>query len=195
MGIDGFFPALLPNFKSNNAKPLQVYGGKRLGVDDVSIWLHPIVKCVDVALTLHMEPKYPLDNVVSEMQRRHSLLTSAGFDVRYVFNGKSPPNKQRMSRQKRRNEIEDAGKRLEAFYEKGKRGQNISEDERKKATKDMATHTFPGEEVASTVKEWMDSQNIKHENAPSEADTQLVALQTLRKASNHHLLSFLESST
>jgi hypothetical protein len=46
---------------------------------DISIWLHPIVQSVDVALTLHMEPKYPMDDLLAEIDHHQSLLVSAVF--------------------------------------------------------------------------------------------------------------------
>ena len=64
-----------------------------------------------------MEPKYPVNEHVAEIDRRYNLLCESGFEhVIFVFDGKIPPSKQRKTRQKCHEEMEDGRSRMNRSF-------------------------------------------------------------------------------
>lgn len=155
--------------------PLSTLKGKTIAVD-VSIWLHQIVGVVDeVSLFLQNKPAYRPERLVRELRRRHKVLADAGLNPIYVFDGKRHPMKV-VAREQRDTPLESAQEWLTEFYEKGKSGATISDQEREEAAQKMKESCNITPEIISMVIQWMKDESMRFCCAPFEAEWLCVSL-------------------
>ena len=112
-------------------------------VIDISIWLHEILKNDDIVYCLSLRPAYHPERLLRELEHRHKILTDAGLDPMYVFDGHYHPMKI-VARKKCDVPVEEARKWLDDFHNKGRHGEPISDEERAQSMQRMKLHVHCG---------------------------------------------------
>jgi len=145
-------------------------------VVDLSIWLHQIIGVVDeVALFLQTKPAYLPRRLVRELWRRHKVLVDSGLKPIYMFDGRRHSMKV-VAREQRDGPQESARKWLDDFYERGRSGATISDEERDKALQKMKDSCVITPETLFVVAQWMKDELMTLFCAPFEAEWQCVSL-------------------
>jgi hypothetical protein len=99
----------------------------RIGVD-ISVWLHILCSIDDVVLTMLSSPAYAPDNVLRCLKNKNRELKDAKKTLVYCFDGFGHPMKMETTKN-RRAENEKAKQWLCDFYERGKAGETIGDNE------------------------------------------------------------------
>lgn len=175
MTIQDLWKSILSRVKEAPKVKLVSQRGKKVGVD-ISVWIHQILAYDEVVLHLLSAPAYRPHRLLKELERRHGILVRAGIVPLYVFDGCDHPMKS-ATREERDSPRAAARQWLADFYERGKTGGTITDEEREEAMKHMKTACGRTKYVTSLIIEWMRAKSINYFCAPFEAEWQLVRFQ------------------
>ncbi len=142
----------------------------------MSPWLYQCSAIKEVLLCWFSKPQYEPTALLREIQRRHNMLTDLGITPFYVFDGSRHPMKV-VARQSRDKKLASARDYLNSFLEKGRRGDPITDDDRKRALKNIRDTFIPDQKIIHMVVTWMKQDSILHMSAPFEAEWQLIELE------------------
>jgi 5'-3' exonuclease len=173
MGLEDFWPAVLPHVKRGCRVSLSEFRDKWVGVD-ISSWIYTI--CLankEIVFCYASHRRYLSTALLDEIKRRHVILGDFGITPVYVFDGNRHKMKS-VAREKRNDTLQKAREGLSELYDRSKRGETITVADRQAGYKFMKDSFEPDQELVSLVVEWMKEEAIEYFNAPFEAEWQLV---------------------
>jgi exonuclease-1 len=167
MGINEWFKACFKSVKTGKTIKLSTLSGQTIGVD-VSIWLRIICSSnEDFVFRHHMQPFYPPLDFLDAFKSHHNTLLRNGITPLYVFDGIDHPMKA----------LEKESRIIKFNSQAALTDESLSDEDLYQVKSLMKQTTKPTEEMKGTIIQFLQSQNIRAVNAPSEAEWQLLMLE------------------
>ncbi len=129
-----------------------------------------------ISICLKLEPKYPPEEVVAKFQFYHNHFVQNNATPLYVLEGQQNP----MKKETLLNRYADKARAesvLESLLAKAREGSTVTDADRKSFQQSMIEATGPCEEIVALLVAYMTENGIKFEQAPYEAESQLIQLE------------------
>jgi len=177
MGVEDFWTKALGDFHEKQKAKLSDYAGKQFAVD-ISGWIHAALHSSEghTGIAATSMPKYPPEEVVDIIMRKHHLLVDNKISPFYVFDGK--PHDMKHERHLERQEAVDKARReFVKLLNKAKSGDEITKDDLKRAIKSRKAMVAPGDALCAMICDKFEAEGIPFMVAPFEAEMQMVYLE------------------